>query len=251
MVKLAVIGGSGLDEFRALDNVREIVATTPYGKTSAPIFAGSLDGVAVAFLPRHGSNHSIPPHAINYRANIAALAAHGVTHIIAVTAVGGITAENPPGQIVIPDQIIDYTYDRQHTFFDGADGRVEHIDFTYPFCSKLREQLCAAAKKLGLGLTCAGNYGVTQGPRLETAGEIQRMRQDGCTIVGMTAMPEAALAREAGINYANCSLVVNWAAGTNGEVIDLAQIEATLANGMQNVVALIRACSALGETRSS
>ncbi|HCU89239.1 MAG TPA: S-methyl-5'-thioinosine phosphorylase [Gammaproteobacteria bacterium] len=239
MSKIAIIGGSGLDVFSALSPIRSHQPVTPYGKPSAPVIEGRVGKQSLCFLPRHGTNHAIPPHCINYRANIAALKHLQVEDVVAITAVGGIAPTTPPRQIVIPDQIIDYTYDREHTFSDGLDNTVKHIDFSYPYCERLRQQLICAAQKVGVSAETSGTYGVTQGPRLETAAEIKRMARDGCTVVGMTGMPEAALAREVQLNYANCSIVVNWAAGITNGTIDLDKLEQNLKTGMEKVLALI------------
>jgi len=242
MRKLAIIGGSGLNSLAALRDPAELNPTTQFGRASAPITVGTLGDVRVFFLARHGAGHTIPPHRINYRANIAALTSVGVTDVFAVTAVGGISKASPPGRIVIPDQIIDYTHDREHTFYDGLDHRVEHVDFTFPFSAGLRGLLIKCAAESGLKIEAHGVYGATQGPRLETAAEIRRMKNDGCSIVGMTGMPEAALAREAGLEYANCSLVVNWAAGTNDQIVSIDDINRQLAAGMEDVKSLLGHC---------
>jgi len=239
MGKLAIIGGSGLGDLAALENVTELRPPTPYGQISAPLKCGTIGDTEVVFLARHGVGHTIPPHRINYRANVIALAEHGVTDVIAVTAVGGIVASTPPGRIVIPDQIIDYTYGREHTFSDGIGSPVNHIDFTHPFTDALRRRILRAAEFTDREVETDGVYGATQGPRLESAAEIKRMARDGCTIVGMTGMPEAALAREAGLAYANCSLVVNWAAGTTDAAISLDEIHRQLETGMRDVVGLL------------
>ena len=236
---IAIIGGSGLDTLAQLQNVTEHRVDTPYGEPSAPLLEGDFNAQRVIFLPRHGINHTIPPHRINYRANIAALATVGVSAVLAVTAVGGISSATPPGRIVIPHQIIDYTYGREHSFSDGRDGHVEHIDFTHPYSHRIRDELIAAAASAGLKIISEGVYGATQGPRLESAAEITGLARDGCTIVGMTGMPEAALAREAGLEYACCSLVVNWAAGIRGEVISIAEIRENLSAGMNQVLRLV------------
>lgn len=241
MTKIAIIGGSGLDQLAALAAPRAHQVMTSYGAPSAPLLEGMLDGTPVVFLPRHGATHAIPPHRINYRANIAALRDRGVEAIFAVTAVGGIAPNAGPGAIVIPSQIIDYTYGRDHTFFDGSGGGLDHIEFGTPYTPALRIQLQRAAALLSIPVVAEGVYGATQGPRLETAAEIIRLARDGCTIVGMTGMPEAALAREAGLAYANCALVVNWAAGIGGEAISLSEIHAHLARGMTTVLSLVSA----------
>ena len=241
MAKIALIGGSGLDRIATFKNVREHRPSTPYGQTSGPILHGELAHEEIFFLPRHGRGHTIPPHRINYRANVAALAELGVVDVVAVTAVGGISTTAPPRTIVIPDQIIDYTYGREHTFSDGLDFDVRHVDFTEPYCADLRRELVEAAAAIGLAIEASGTYGATQGPRLESAAEIARLARDGCSIVGMTGMPEAGLAREAGLNYANCSLVVNWGAGIAEGIINLDDIGRNLAAGMDDVIGLVTA----------
>ncbi len=198
MTTLAIIGGTGLTRMDGLTVIRREMIKTPYGAPSCPIVFGELGGREVAFLPRHGSTHRIPPHRVNYCANIWALYSAGVKQIIAVGAVGGIHKDCTVGSIVIPHQIIDYTSGRETTFFNGGDEPVEHIDFSFPYNEKLRFALIEGAKAAsGISLVDSGVYGVTQGPRLETAAEISRMANDGCTIVGMTGMPEAALAAPA------------------------------------------------------
>lgn len=239
MSKIAIIGGSGLDIFSALSPIRKHQLITPYGKPSAPVIEGRVGKQSLCFLPRHGTDHAIPPHRINYRANIAALKHLRVEDVIAITAVGGIAPTTPPRKIVIPDQMIDYTYDREHTFSDGLDNTVKHIDFSYPYCERLRQELICAAGTVGISIEASGTYGVTQGPRLETAAEIRRMARDGCTVVGMTGMPEAALAREVELNYANCSIVVNWAAGITDGTIDLDKLDQNLKAGIEKVLTLI------------
>ena len=248
MKKFAIIGGSGLDQLGALQISARRPVITAYGAPSGPLCEGLFAGSPVIFLPRHGEAHRIPPHLINYRANIAALKGAGVSAIIAVTAVGGIGAEASPGRLVIPDQIIDYTHGREHTFSDGTGDHVEHIEFTSPFSAALCQLLADAAPEAGVEVVSGGVYGATQGPRLETAAEIARMARDGCTLVGMTGMPEAALAREAGLDYAMVSLVVNWGAGIGGAAISHAEIGHHLEHGMNAVLRLIG--RALGDALS-
>ena len=241
-IKTAVIGGSGLSSLKSLKNVRREVGRTPYGDPSAPLTIGTLSGKEVIFLPRHGLAHHIPPHVVNYRANCWVLKSMGVEQVIAVGASGGIDPNLKPRDIVIPDQLIDYTYDREHTFFDGEHSEVNHIDFTEPYSPMLRKKLIRAAAKGGLKVHDSGVYAATQGPRLETAAEINRIERDGGTIVGMTGMPEAALARELDIDYALVSLVVNPAAGRGGaKSISMDEIQAHLDAGMKDVCALIEA----------
>ena len=234
----AVIGGSGLyglnQEFR-ID--RSHLQDTPYGQVSAELKIGELNGQHIVFLPRHGESHQIPPHRINYRANLWALQHLGVQSIIAVNAVGGIDV--PPQSLVIPDQIIDYTANREATFFDGDQRAAGHIDFTYPYNKVLRERIIAAARSSGIELTLSGTYGCTNGPRFETGAEIQKMQRDGCNIIGMTGMPEACLARELDMDYASIALVVNWCAGIEDSILDMEQITRTLERGMKIVIRLI------------
>jgi 5'-deoxy-5'-methylthioadenosine phosphorylase len=210
---LAIIGGSGLTQLANLDVARREVVRTPYGEPSGPLTLGSLAGRELAFIARHGYGHTIPPHRVNYRANISALGAAGVTHIVSVASVGGIRADLGPGSLVVPHQIIDYTWGRHSTFFDGHDGQVRHIDFTEPYDGDLRMALLAAAARAGEAVVDGAVYAATQGPRLETAAEVNRLERDGADVVGMTGMPEAVLAREAGLAYAAINVVVNHAAG--------------------------------------
>jgi 5'-methylthioinosine phosphorylase len=227
---LALIGGSGMYELAGLAATRRIDASTPYGAPSARLVAGELKARAVLFLARHGEQHRLPPHRINYRANIRALRDHGATHIVAVATVGGVGAVFAPGVIALPDQILDYTSGRENTFFDGGqdgEGGVKHIDFTHPYDETLRARLRLAARRANETVHFGGTYAVTQGPRLETAAEIRRIRRDGADVVGMTGMPEAVLARELDLPYAALTVVVNAAAGTgaSGRTIDLAAAE--------------------------
>jgi len=212
---LALIGGSGLSSLDGFEPIKQNKINTIFGETSACLNIGKFAKKEIVFLPRHGNPHVVPPHKINYRANIWALKDLGVQKIIAVTAVGGITALLSPGTIVIPHQIIDYTYGRENTFFDGTIKSLEHIDFTQPYNSDLRTRLIEVARKEKIKIIDEGVYAATQGPRLETSAEILRLENDGADIVGMTGMPEASLAKEAGLAYAKISIVANWAAGKN------------------------------------
>jgi 5'-deoxy-5'-methylthioadenosine phosphorylase len=240
MTRLAIIGGTGLDKIPDLEIIHREVCHTPYGEPSAALTYGRIAGNEVIFLPRHGSSHNIPPHRVNYRANLWALKKAGVEHVIAVAAVGGITPGMSPGKVVIPDQIIDYTFDRMHTLYEETDlAQVTHIDFTYPYCESLRQLLIDAGRQTIDQLADQGTYGATQGPRLETLMEIRRLEQDGCDLVGMTGMPEAALARELGLCYACCAVVANWAAGKSGQLISMAEIEKNLKVGMRHVRSLL------------
>ncbi len=239
---VAIIGGTGFDRIDDFHERERLRVDTPWGDPSGDILRGSLGGRDFLFLPRHGESHDIPPHRVNYRANIDALRSIGARRIIALAAVGGIHALMRPGDLVIPDQVIDYTWGRQHTFFDGDGSAVEHIDFTHPYTPALREHLLGAAIRAGKTVHDGGTYAVTQGPRLETAAEIDRLERDGADIVGMTGMPEAALAREAGIDYAAVAIVVNPAAGRGEAPITLDDIRAVLARGSLDALEVLRHC---------
>jgi 5'-methylthioinosine phosphorylase len=210
---IGIIGGTGLQNIDALNKIRESFIDTPYGKPSDKVVVGKLENRDVVFLPRHGNEHTVPPHLINYRANIYALKSLGIEAIIAVATVGSIPNLIKPGSIVIPHQIIDYTYGREHTYYDGITKPVSHIDFTNPYNSKLRKLLCANTSLKDINFVKEGVYAAVQGPRLETAAEIDRYEKDGATIVGMTGMPETSLAKELGIPYAAICPVANFAAG--------------------------------------
>jgi 5'-methylthioinosine phosphorylase len=236
----AIIGGTGLTRLDHLAIETRQPLTTPFGDPSSELVFGRLHGQELVFLARHGDPHIVPPHRVNYRANLWALQEIGVTSILAVAAVGGIGAAMVPGKIAIPDQLIDYTYGRAHTFFEDDLDAVTHIDFSRPYTPWLRDKLLGAARVAGLEVIDGGVYGCTQGPRLETAAEIARMERDGCDLVGMTGMPEAALARELEIDYACCAVVANWAAGKQAGEITLAEIEANLEAGMAGLATLLQ-----------
>ena len=214
--QFAIIAGSGFRSFGEDSETRSI--ETPYGTPSGPIRELSYDDQTVFLLPRHGENLLIPPHAINYRANIKALEQLGVDCIVSMNTVGVITSGLHPGQLAVPDQLIDYTWGRPHSFFDGGDA-LDHIDFTSPFSADVRRALLQAADAAGVPVHDGGVYAATQGPRLETAAEVDRLERDGADLIGMTAMPEASLARELGIEYACLSLIVNYAAGRGDQPI--------------------------------
>jgi 5'-methylthioadenosine phosphorylase/5'-methylthioinosine phosphorylase len=239
MSKFAIIGGTGLSRMKGLNITKTESLETPFGNPSANFVHGNINDKDIVFLARHGNPHTIPPHKINYRANIWGLKKLGITDIIAVAAVGGITPQMKPEHIVIPDQIIDYSYGREHTFFSDELETVTHIDFTFPYNQILRDNLIQTATQLKLLISASATYGCTQGPRLESAAEIKRMEQDSCDLVGMTGMPEAALAKEMGINYAAIAVVVNWAAGKSEGEITMDEIEIHLKKGMGNVLNLL------------
>ncbi|MDR0564279.1 MAG: S-methyl-5'-thioinosine phosphorylase [Azoarcus sp.] len=210
---LAIIGGSGLTQLSSLELLRREVVRTPYGEPSGALIFGKLSGCEVVFLARHGYGHTIPPHRVNYRANLWALKDAGAQSVVSVASVGGIRADCLPGMLVVPDQIIDYTWGRTHTFFDGGDKVVRHIDFTCPYDSDMRRRILNAAKAADEPVIDGAVYAASQGPRLETVAEVDRFERDGAHIIGMTGMPEAALARELDLPYAAITVVSNYAAG--------------------------------------
>ncbi len=239
---LAIIGGSGLAQLANLDITRREVAHTPYGDVSGALTFGHIGGQEVVFVARHGDGHTIPPHLVNYRANIWALAkvAHA-TRIVSVASVGGIRADLAPGALLVPHQIIDYTHSRINTFFEGGDSQVMHVDFTHPYDARLREDILQSTQHCGERVFDQAVYAATQGPRLETAAEIDRLERDGADIVGMTGMPEAVLARELEIPYAAVCVVANWAAGraTSRQRIEFGSIEQVLQAGLVRVRAIL------------
>lgn len=238
---IGIIGGSGLTSLQNLRITHREMVHTPWGVPSAPVVFGTVAGREVVFLPRHGNTHSIPPHKVNYCANLWALKECGVRQVIAVAAVGGIHEAMYPGRLAVPDQIIDYTWGRKSTFFEEDLQQVTHIDFTEPYDSEMRRVLLSSGKAVGIDIWDGGTYGATQGPRLETRAEIERMRRDGCDMVGMTGMPEAALAREIGLRYVTCALSVNWAAGIAPGTIEMEEIDRHLKEGIERVKLLLEA----------
>jgi 5'-methylthioinosine phosphorylase len=229
-IDLAVIGGSGLYQFPGLEHATRHAVDTPYGQASGDVVLGDFAGKRVAFLARHGESHSLPPHRVNYRANLWALHSLGARRVIGVNAVGGIRADMGPRVLAVPDQIIDYTHGRYTSYCDVDGAEVKHIDFSEPYTESLRQAVIAAAAKAGVAVIDGGCYGATQGPRLETRAEIARMKRDGCDLVGMTGMPEATLARELQLDYACLALVANFAAGCGDEAeISIEEIFAHLA----------------------
>lgn len=239
---LAIIGGSGLTQLSNLDVSHQKVVRTPYGDPSGALTFGRIGNQEVVFLARHGFGHTIPPHRVNYRANVWALSqAAGATRIISVASVGGIRADLSPGSLVVPHQLIDYTHGRNASFYDEQDAPVVHIDFTHPYDEEVRCLLLNAAQRAGVSVADGAVYAVTQGPRLETAAEINRLESDGADVVGMTGMPEAVLAREADVPYAAISVVANWAAGRgdSAQAISFEHLEAELLHALGNVRTII------------
>ena len=238
---LAIIGGSGLTRLSTLAVAHREVVRTPYGEPSSALLYGQIAGRDVIFLARHGHGHTIPPHRVNYRANLWALKERGASAILAVASVGGIAPAYRPGDLVLPHQLLDYTSGREATFFDGGDRVVVHIDFTEPYSQALRQHCLAAASGWGIALRDGGVYAAVSGPRLETAAEIDRLERDGATMVGMTGMPEAALSRELGVDYAAIAVVVNQAAGRgdSARAISMSSIADVLETAMDKVRSLI------------
>ena len=241
-IDLAVIGGSGLYQFPGLENLSRRALETPYGAASGDVVLGDFAGKRLAFLARHGESHTLAPHRVNYRANLWALHALGARRVVGINAVGGIRADMGPRTLVVPDQLIDYTHGRVTSFCDSEGVEVRHIDFSEPYTASLRQALLAAAGKAGIAVIDGGCYGATQGPRLETRAEIARMKRDGCDLVGMTGMPEAALARELDLHYACLALVANFAAGCGDQAeISIEEIFAHLAAATGQVPLLLKA----------
>jgi 5'-deoxy-5'-methylthioadenosine phosphorylase len=243
---LAIIGGSGLTRLSARAGAHREVVRTPYGEPSSALVFGQIAGRDAIFLARHGHGHTIPPHRVNYRANLWALKARGATEVLAIASVGSIRNAHP-GELVLPHQLIDYTHDREATFFDGGDQQVTHIDFTHPYTPALREKCLAAAKAAGIALTDGGVYGAVSGPRLETVAEIDQMDRGGATLVGMTGMPEAALAREIELPYAAIAVVVNHAAGRGDSTVQISmeRIAEVLETAMDRVRILLEHVAAM------
>jgi 5'-methylthioadenosine phosphorylase len=234
---LAIIGGSGLTQLSTLEVLRREVARTPYGEPSGALVFGRLAESEVVFLARHGYGHTIPAHRVNYRANLWALKAAGAASIVSVASVGGIRPDCVPGALVVPNQILDYTWGRAHTYFDGLDALVRHIDFTHPYDEGMRSRILDATREAGEKVIDGAVYAATQGPRLETMAEIDRFERDGADVVGMTGMPEAALARELELPYAAINVVANYAAGrgASAQSIHFGQIEQVLQQAMLQV----------------
>ena len=238
---LAIVGGSGLTQLSSMADTRRKAVRTPYGEPSGPLTFGRIRGREALFLARHGYGHTIAPHEVNYRANLWALKEEGVEGVVSVASVGGIRQDLAPGTLLVPDQLIDYTWGRRSTYYEGAASPVTHIDFTEPYSGALRARILAAARACGEQVLERGTYAATQGPRLETAAEITRLERDGADIVGMTGMPEAALARELGLEYAAIAVCANFAAGRGESVhaVPMERIEAVLAESMVRVRRII------------
>lgn len=234
---LAIIGGSGLTQLSTLESLRREVSRTPYGEPSGALTLGWLAGREVVFLARHGYGHTIPPHRVNYRANLWALKAVGAQRVISVASVGGIRQDCVPGALVVPNQILDYTWGRAQSFFDDIGARVRHIDFTWPYDEGMRRQILGVATQTGIDMIDGATYAATQGPRLETAAEIDRFERDGADVVGMTGMPEAVLAREIELPYAAINVVANYAAGRgeSAQRVGFESVEPVLQEAMLRV----------------
>jgi 5'-methylthioinosine phosphorylase len=235
---LALVGGTGLTQLQATNET--CIADTPYGPASAPVGVIETEPVRLLFLPRHGNPHRFPPHLVNYRANMWALREAGATQVLAVSAVGGITPAYAPGTLAAPDQLIDFTWGREHTYSDSENVPLVHVDFTRPYAGALRDMLLKAAVTDSIDLVDGGCIGVFQGPRLESAAEVERARRAGCDMAGMTSLPEAGLARELGLDYAGVAVVSNWGAGVGGDSISEEDIAQTLKKPMSRVRALVQ-----------
>lgn len=238
---LAIIGGTGLSRLADLEITRREILRTPFGEPSGTLTFGKVGRAEICFLARHGYGHTFAPHEVNYRANLWAIREVGAKRVIAVNSVGGIAPDMGPGVIAIPDQIIDYTWGRKHTFFEGPEAPVNHVDFTHPYCAETRKLLASAAMRAEISVVPGGVYAATQGPRLETAAEILRLQRDGATMVGMTGMPEAALARELDLPYAAIALSVNHAAGLGDSkvAIQLGDLQVVLETGMRRILRIL------------
>ena len=235
---LALVGGTGLTELE--DHAEALDIDTPYGLPSAPIRVIETDPLRLLFLPRHGSPHRFPPHLVNYRANMWALKEAGAGQVLAVSAVGGITNGYGPGSLAAPDQLIDYSWGREHSYSDSEHVPLAHVDFTNPYEGPLRRALLQSADRIGLELVDGGCIGVFQGPRLESAAEVEKARRDGCDMAGMTSLPEAGLARELGLDYAGIAVISNWGAGVSDDLISEDDIAETLREPMGRVRALLK-----------
>lgn len=243
---IAIIGGSGLSRLAILESTSRRACRTPYGEPSAPLTFGRVRGREVIFLARHGHAHTIAPHEVNYRANLWALKDAGADAVVSIASVGGIRSDLGPGTLVVPDQIIDYTWGRPSTYFEGPGATVTHVDFTEPYAQNLRERILAAAGRCGERVLDGAVYATTQGPRLESAAEITRLERDGADVVGMTGMPEAVLARELALDYAAIGVVANFAAGRgdSAQRIALERIGAVLDSAMDRVRRVIEELAA-------
>lgn len=238
-MKIAIIGGTGVYDPRILDNIREIEIATPYGVVRFK--SGEYAGKGVAFIPRHGSSHSIPPHLINYRANIWAMKKLGIKNIIATTAVGSLNLDMKPGDFVLIDQFLDFVKNRTTTFYEGGERGVVHVDVSTPYCPTVRNVLTDAAKNLGISIHHQGTYVCTDGPRFETPAEIKMFAKLGGDVVGMTNVPEVVLAREAEMCYATVSMVTNFAAGISPQPLTHHEVLETMQANAENIKQLIMA----------
>ena len=238
---IAIIGGSGLTRLDNLEITRRQIVRTPYGEPSGPLTFGRIGSTELLFLARHGYAHTLAPHEVNYRANLWALQEQGAKRVLAVFTVGGIAEDLGAGSLVVPDQILDYTWGRPSTFFEGSEQPVTHIDFTYPYDEAMRQMIFGAARAAGVAVSDGGTYGAVNGPRLETKAEIDRYERDGATMIGMTGMPEAALARELNLAYAALAVVVNPAAGrgSSARSISLDQIGTVMEESMAKVRSIV------------
>ena len=234
---LGLVGGTGLNQFSG--DVRYLDIETPYGQPSAPLQLIQTESIKLLFIPRHGSPHRFPPYCVNYRANMWALREAGADHVLAVSAVGGISPAYGPGKLAAADQLIDYSWGREHSYSDSEHVPLVHVDFSHPYEGPLRRALILSAAQCGLELVNGGCIGVFQGPRLESSAEVEKARRDGCDMAGMTSLPEAGLARELGLDYAGLAVVSNWGAGVGDDLISEDDIAQTLQEPMTRVRALL------------
>ncbi len=248
MIKIAIIGGTGVYDPTILDNVREETVVTPYGMVEYKI--GDFKGKGIAFIARHGSKHSIAPHLINYRANIWAMKKLGVENIIATTAVGSLNLNMKPGDFVLVEQFIDFTKNRITTFYEGGERGVVHVDVTSPYCPSLREIIRTAGQSMGIAIHDKGTYVCTDGPRFETPAEISMFAKMGGDLVGMTNVPEVVLAREAEMCYATISMVTNYAAGISRQALTHSEVVETMQANTENIKQLIMSAIDLINTNS-
>lgn len=237
MPKIAIIGGTGVYNPKLLNDVKEVAENTKYGEVKAIV--GTYNQEEIVFIPRHGADHSVPPHLINYRANILALKQMGIETIIATAAVGSLNFDLKPGQYVLADQFLDFTKVRQQSFFEGGPQGVIHCDMTVPYCPVVRAAIKKAGDEKGLKVHNGGTYVCTEGPRFETAAEISMFKMLGGHVIGMTSVPEVCLARELGICYANISIVTNHAAGISPHILNHAEVVGVMKNSIHDVRYLI------------
>lgn len=236
--EIAVIGGSGVYSLDFIDNPQKQEVDTPYGKPPE-VITGELEDKKVVFMPRHGEGHGTPPHKINFRANLWALNELGVERVLATTAVGSLKPDFKPGEFVLLDQFLDFTKNRPLTFYEGGEEGVVHVDMTEPYCPELRGVLQETAEDLGISIHSSGTYACTEGPRYETAAEIQMLKQLNADVVGMTNVPESVLAKELEMCYSTISIITNFAAGISDEKLTHEEVSEVMSKNIERVKELI------------